>query len=91
MSMRTERTTGYGILYSYLMDRELGVTEPREKATYEALQNLTLADVKAAQEKWVKNRTYHYGILGDIKDLDTKFLRTLGPVKTLSLEEIFGY
>ena len=89
--MRTERTTGYGILYSYLMDRELGVTEPREKATYEALQNLTLADVKAAQEKWVKNRTYHYGILGDIKDLDTKFLRTLGPVKTLSLEEIFGY
>ena len=89
--MRTERTTGYEILYNYLYDRDLGITEPREKAVYEALQGLTLADVKAAQEKWVKNRTYHYGILGDIKDLDTKFLRTLGPVKTLSLEEIFGY
>jgi hypothetical protein len=39
----------------------------------------------------VKDRTYVYGVLGDIKDLDTKYLKTLGPVQVLSLEEIFGY
>ncbi len=52
---------------------------------------MTLHDVKATQEKWVKGRTYIYGILGDIKDLDMNFLRTLGPVRTVTQEEIFGY
>ena len=36
-------------------------------------------------------RTYIYGIVGDVRDLDLDFLRTLGPVEVLSLEEIFGY
>ena len=48
-------------------------------------------DVKAAQEKWVKNRKYVYGILGDIQDLDLNYLKTLGPIRTVSQEEIFGY
>ena len=52
---------------------------------------MTLADVKSTQEQWVKDRTYQYCILGDIKDLDMNFLRTLGPVRTVSQEEIFGY
>ena len=47
--------------------------------------------MKITQEEWVKDRTYAYGILGDIKDLDTKYLNTLGDVKVLKLEEIFGY
>lgn len=89
--LRTERTVRYGILNKYLSDRQLGVSEPREKAIFEAVQEMSLEDVKAAQEKWVKDRHYHYGILGDIKDLDTKYLKTLGPVHILTLEEIFGY
>ena len=89
--MRTERTTGEDVIYAYLDNRDMGITESREKNIYETVQNLTLEDVKATQQKWVKDRTYVYGILGDIKDLDTKYLRTLGPVQILSLEEIFGY
>ena len=89
--MRTDRVTGTGIINSYLGDREMGVSETREKHIYEVAQTLTLEDVKAAQDKWVEDRTYVYGILGDIKDLDTKYLKTLGPVQTLTLEEVFGY
>ena len=89
--LRTDRTLRYGILNSYLNDRELGVTEPRQEAIYEAVQDMTLEDVKAIQKEWVKDRTYNYAILGDIKDLDTKYLKTLGPVHILTLEEIFGY
>ena len=89
--LRTARTTGQNVLYAYISDRDMGVTEPRDKQIFEVAQNLTFDDVKATQEKWVKDRTYVYGILGDIKDLDTKYLRTLGPVQVLSLEEIFGY
>ena len=89
--LRTQRTTGYDILNKYLSDRENGVTEPREKYIYSILPTLTLEDVKATQDKWVENRTYHYGILGDIKDLDNKYLKTLGSIKVLTLEDIFGY
>ena len=89
--LRTARTTGEDVLYSYMDDCDMGVTEPRDKQIFEVAQTLTLEDIKATQEKWVKDRTYAYGILGDIKDLDTKYLRPLGPIQVLSLEEIFGY
>ena len=90
-TLRTERITGRRILYTYHSTRALGLTENRSKQIYEVLPTLTFEDVKATQKKWVEGRTYHYGILGDIKDLDTKYLSTLGPVQTLTLEEIFGY
>ena len=89
--LRTQRTTGASVLWAYRNCRRMGLSEPTDKAVFEALPGLTLADVKAAQEKWVKGRTYTYAILGDIKDLDVNYLKTLGPVKTVSLEDIFGY
>ena len=89
--IRTERISGRGVLSSYISDRELGITEPRSKQIFEVAQTLTFDDIKATQQKWVKDRTYAYGILGDIKDLDTAYLQTLGPVQVLTLEEIFGY
>ena len=89
--IRTERISGRGVLSSYISDRELGITEPRSKQIFEVAQTLTFDDVKATQQKWVKDRTYVYGILGDLKDLDTAYLQTLGPVQVLTLEEIFGY
>ena len=89
--IRTERISGRGVLNSYINDRELVITEPRSKQIFEVAQTLTLDDVKATQQKWVKDRTYVYGILGDLKDLDTAYLQTLGPVQVLTLEEIFGY
>ena len=89
--IRTNRVSNRQIIVEYVSRRDLGLTEPRAKKIFEVAQTLTLEDIKAVQQSWVKDRTYAYGILGDIKDLDTKFLKTLGPVQTLSLEEIFGY
>ena len=89
--LRTQRTTGMDVLRSYLACRDLGLSEPSSRAVFEKAQDATLADVTATQRKWVKDRDYTYAILGDIKDLDTKFLATLGPVQVVSLEEIFGY
>lgn len=90
-NIRTTRLVRDEILWSYLSDREKGLKEPDLRTIYENIQPMTLADVKAVQEKWVKGRTYDYAILGDIKDLDMDYLKTLGEVRILSLEEIFGY
>ena len=89
--MRTKRTTGMAVLNLYRHCRRLGLSEPVDKAVFEAIQGMSLEDVKAAQQKWVAGRNYVYGILGDPADLDQNFLKTLGPVKVVSLEEVFGY
>ena len=89
--LRTQRTTGQGVISAYVRCRDLGIEEPVDRIVFEKIQDMTVSDVKAIQEKWVKDRTYTYGILGDIKDLDVDYLRTIGPVTEVSLEDIFGY
>ena len=89
--LRTDRTTGADVLNSYIQLRRLGLSEDRDRQIFEKVQTMTLDDVKATQQQWVKDRPYTYGILGDIKNLDLNFLKTLGPIRTVSQEEIFGY
>lgn len=89
--LRTQRTTGASVLNEYRNCRRLGLSEPADKAIFEAVQNITLDDVKAIQQEWVAGRSYTYAILGDSSDIDMDFLKTLGPVKKVSLEEVFGY
>lgn len=89
--MRTERTTKMAVLWAYRDAKDLGVDYDRNKNIYEQVQGLTLDDVKAFQQQWIKDRAYTYCILGNSKDLDLNYLRTLGQVRCLSQEEIFGY
>lgn len=89
--LRTARTSGFAVINKYIECEELGIEEPTDKALYEAVQNMTLEDVKAFQQEYVKGRTYNYAILGDIKNLDLKYLGTLGTIKVLSSTDIFGY
>jgi len=74
-----------------LNDNEFGYTTDSRKETFDNIQGMTLDDVKAFQEKYVKNRPYTYCILGDSKELDLKALEKIGRVKKLTKEEIFGY
>ena len=87
----SSRTVGEAVLWNYRAMRELGLDEPIEKMLYDKVQGLTLDDVISTQEQWVKGRTYDYAVLGRIDDLDTDYLKTLGDVEVLSLEDIFGY
>lgn len=89
--LRTSRVTGRSVLNSYLSARELGLKEPLDKYIYENLSDMTMEDMVACQQKWVKGRTYVYGLLGDASGMDLNFLKTLGDVKMISLEEVFGY
>ena len=89
--IRSQRVRGITVLYSYILNKALGFTVPKEKLIYDRVGNLTMFDLLATHEDWIRGRTYHYAILGDPKDLDMAFLRTLGPVKVLTQEEIFGY
>ncbi len=89
--LRTNRTVGMSVLSSYLNAQELGLKEPLSKVVYDKLTDLSMDDIVSCQQKWIKGRTYIYGILGDPKDLDFKFLGTLGPIQQISLDQLFGY
>ena len=89
--LRTKRTIGSAVLYSYITDKELGLDESVDRLVFEKVGNMTMEDLLAMHERWIKGRTYSYDILGDASDMDMKFLSSLGPVKKVSLEELFGY
>ena len=89
--LRTDRTTGIDVLWSYRRCRRMGIDKPADEDIYNKVQGMTLQDVVETQTKWAKDLKYTYNILGDIKDLDMDYIKTLGPVTILSLEDIFGY
>ncbi len=89
--IRSQRIHGISVLYTYIRNKDLGLTVPREKLIYDKVGSLTMFDLLSTHQDWVRGRTYHYAIVGDVKDLDMDFLRTLGPVKIVTPEEMFGY
>ena len=89
--IRTQRILKEDILWNYLSAKEFGYTIDTRKELFEKIPSMTLKDVKAFQEKYVKNKPFTYCILGDTKDLDMEALKKIGPVTTLTQEEIFGY
>lgn len=85
------RYVGAKPIDAYVSFADLGWDHDVYRDVYQQLQHLTLDDVVAFQKAHVANRTYRYMILGDSKQLDMKFLQSLGQVKMLSQKDIFVY
>ena len=48
-------------------------------------------DIVAFQKAHMADKTYRYMVLGDPKELDMDYLKTIGEVKNLKLKDIFVY
>lgn len=89
--LENRRYSGDEALTAYMRYTYKGWDHDWNKDIYEAVQNLTLKDVQAFQQQVIKDLPYRYLILGDKKQLNTKYLQTLGKVKYLKLKDIFVY
>lgn len=58
---------------------------------YQTLERANATDLIHYQQQHVKGRHYTWMVLGDRKHIDFKYLRKIGKVQELTLEEIFGY
>ncbi len=58
---------------------------------YRALEHADAADLIHYQQRHVKSRSYTWLVLGDRQHVDFKYLRKIGNVRELTLEEVFGY
>jgi predicted Zn-dependent peptidase len=89
--MATSRVRKGGIINRYIMTKRLGLEKDLSEATYQAIQKLTLKDIVAFEEANMARKPFRYIILGDEKELDMPALEKIGPIKRLTLEEVFGY
>lgn len=90
-SLRSERITKTGILFSYENAKKLGWDYDYRKDVFAKAQSMGLSDLKNFEQTHMKNKPYNVLAIGKKSALDLKTLEKYGPVTFLSLEEIFGY
>ncbi|MCD7900973.1 MAG: insulinase family protein [Bacteroides sp.] len=89
--MRTDRITKSGVIWRYISAQDLGLDVDTRIKLFNDVQQMTLQDVVNYHNKWMKDRTYKYAILGDEKELDMEKLKEYGQIIRLTQEDIFGY
>ena len=89
--IESEWITRDAIYWAYLRAQKRGLDYDIRKDIYSKAQAMTMKDVHQFFDQHVKGKKYMYLVLGSKSDLDLKALAKLGPVKELSLQELFGY
>jgi predicted Zn-dependent peptidase len=89
--IETQRFTEDGIVFAYLDAKQKGLDYDVRKNEYQQLDKLTMNDVKQFHEQQVANKPYTYCVVASDKKIKTDDLQKVGPVRVLSLNEIFGY
>lgn len=89
--IRTERITKSSKLWNYEAALKRGLDYDLRKDIYKAVPDLTMADLKAFHQEYIKDGNYNIMVIGKKEGLDMDALNEYGPVKQLSLEDVFGY
>ena len=87
----SQRTTKFGVIMAYLAAKRQGYDFDVNKKIFEDLKGLNLKDIADFEKKFMAGKAGRYLILGNEKELDMQKLQQLGPIRRVSLEEIFGY
>ena len=89
--LAAQRTTRFAVLNAWMAAQERGVDYDINEKIYNELPNITLDDVVRFANERMGRKPRRYMILGNEKELDLPALLQVGPVRRVSLEEIFGY
>ena len=90
-TISTTRTTKTSIFFSYINAKKKGLLSDANQMIYEAVPKLSMSDVSRFHQQRIASKPYTLAILANNDKIDWDFIKSLGPVKKLSLEEIFGY
>lgn len=89
--LETQRITKEDIIAAYLSAQQKGWKGDFRKDEYAALAALKLEDVQKMHKEQISGKPYTYCVVASDKKIKLDDLKTIGEVKTLSLEELFGY
>ena len=90
-NLESEWVTGEGIFAAYDRAAKRGLNYDVRKEMYEKIPNISMNDLKAFFDKHVKGKSFTYLVIGKKENVDFKVLESLGTVRELTLEDVFGY
>jgi len=90
-NLESEWVTGEDIFAAYDRAIKRGLNYDVRKDMYAKIPSISLTDMKAFFDKHIKGKPFTYLVIGKKENVDFKVLESLGTVKELSLEDIFGY
>ena len=89
--LASQRTIKFGVISAWLAAQRLGLSDDLTHLVYQQLPAVTLQDISRFEQQQMAGKPYRYIILGDEKELDMEALGKIGPIRRLTIEEIFGY
>jgi predicted Zn-dependent peptidase len=88
--IESERILPSDLYWEARATARLGYQEDLRRYIYEHLQSAPVGQLQDFQQEHVKGRAFKYLVLGSRHSIDLSFLEKIGPLRELSLEEIFG-
>ena len=89
--IRTERITKDRVLFNYESAKRLGYDYDSRKDIFDTIEKFNMTDLTNFHNERMSNKDYTILVLGNKDQLDLNALKSYGPVKFLTLEDIFGY
>lgn len=89
--IESERVTKSSVIWNYVNAQDKGLDYDIRKDTYEQVKTMNFADLKAFQEKYIKDKKYVTVLVGSRDKIDFEALSNYGEIKELTLDELFGY
>ena len=90
-NLESEWVTGEGIFAAYDRATKRGLTYDVRKDMYAKIPTIGMKDLETFFNKHVKGKSFTYLVIGKKENVDFKVLETLGTVKELTLDQVFGY
>ncbi|MCB9289454.1 MAG: insulinase family protein [Lewinellaceae bacterium] len=90
LRLESERITPSRAYWEARAAQRLGFGHDLREDLYRHLQNSTVQHLADFQQQYVKGRAFKYLVLGSRKYIDWEFLESIGPVRELTEEEVFG-
>ncbi len=89
--IESERITKSDVIWNYVNAKDKGLDYDVRKDVYEQVATMSFKDLKAFQEKYIKDKTYVTVLVGSRDKINFEDLAKYGEVKELNLDELFGY
>lgn len=90
-NINSRRITKGDVLMQYERLKKLGIDKDIRKDVYEQVAKMDFSQIRKFQEEKVKDKPKAILVIGSKDKINMEDLKKYGPVKELSLEELFGY
>jgi zinc protease len=90
-NLESEWITGEGIFSAYERATKRGLNYDVRKEMYEKIPGISMNDLNVFFDKHIKGKSFTYLVIGKKENIDFKVLESLGTVKELTLNDVFGY